>query len=126
MNLNNTLQQQQRALTPFNTLYLDARSSTRPQHTHITKVYTHADAMVYGAKHDTNYEWLHYDSMGEMVTPNKQALLSHFSRFFNDICPLEVDATKYLAYLNEVGAKGITTKLSMPNHRLKQMIVGAN
>ena len=117
-------QQQQQTVAPFNTLYLDVSTSTRPNHTHIAKAYTHSDAMVYGAQHDTNYDWLEYNSMGEMEVTDKQVLLRHFYTFFNQICPIEVDATKYLAYLDEVGAKSITVKLSIPNHRLKQMIIG--
>jgi hypothetical protein len=127
MNLS-TLQQQ--ALTPFNTLYLDASPSRRPQHTHITKAYTHGDAMVYGVEHSHNQQdWLNYEVTHNLINSNKQTLLAYFSTFFNAICPLEVDTDKYLAYLDEVGVKGtapLNTKLSIPNHRLKQMVVGAN
>jgi hypothetical protein len=121
MNLS-TLQQQ--ALTPFNTLYLDASPSTKPHHTHIAKAYTHGDAMVYGAEQSLDKDWLNYEVTYDLINSNKQTLLSHFSRFFNTVCPLEVDTDKYLAYLNEVGAESITVKLSIPNHRLQQMVVG--
>lgn len=115
--------QQQQALTPFNTLYLDASSSTKPHHTHIIKAYTHGDAMVYGAKKSVSGDWLNYEVTYDLINSNKQTLLSHFSRFFTDICPIEVDTGKYLAYLKEVGGKDITATLSIPNDRLKQMLV---
>jgi len=113
---------QQQALTTFNTLYLDVSTSTRPHHTHINRAYTHGDAMVYGAKKSLQRDWLDYEVTDELLNSNQQALISHFYAFFNDICPIEVDSTKYLAYLKEVGARNITAKLSIPNNRLKAML----